>query len=580
MLSFPLKRLYKKGAVRCLGIVLAGITLLTSSLTAHAGIKEDNIATNQLVAVESNQIPGWPQGPTTSARSAILMELETGTILYAKNIHNKEYPASITKILTTLIASEECEMDEMVTFSTDAIFDIDRGSNHVALDVGESITVEQCLNAILIRSANEVSLGIAEHISGGSWEEFGPIMNERAKELGALNSNFVNPNGLPNEDHYTTAYDMAMIGRAFFSNEILCNITTTRKLHIPPSDTQPDDIIEYNQMELIDGGKYEYEYLVGCKTGYTNDARSTLVSCAEKDGMRLICVVLRDEAPCQYEDTLALFDYGFANFKKLNISENDTKYNMESGSSFYSENDVLGNSKPILSLNTSDYIVVPNTVEFTDTKSAISYETQSDTQAALITYTYRDWVVGTASIDFTGSLESGYEFEHYIEGESPYTAGGQSSTAGESDTGKAGVDESAGNEADRNDTGNEASGNKAGDEAENNASGSPEATSQTSDKTAETSTFAKIGKVLLTIFLVLIALAAIALAILFIRHYITIRRRRNRNRRRRQTLRPSNDPYAMVNRDNYRKSQIADAKRRQRAAETKRRTKRRNARWH
>ena len=254
MSLFQLKNSYKQKFLRCLSIVLAGITIFSSSLTAQAGIKEDNIAANQLVAVESNQIEGWPQGPTVSARSAILMELDTGTILYAKNIHNKEYPASITKILTTLIATEECAMDEMVTFSKDAIFDIDRGSNHVALDVGESISVEECLNAILIRSANEVSLGIAEHISGGAWEDFADIMNERAKELGALNSNFVNPNGLPNEEHVTTAYDMAMIGRAFFSNEILCNITTTRRLHIPPSDTQPDDIIEYNQMELIDCG--------------------------------------------------------------------------------------------------------------------------------------------------------------------------------------------------------------------------------------------------------------------------------------------------------------------------------------
>ena len=335
MLISSFKFLHKSNILRGFAALLAGATLFSSSITAHAGIKEDNIAVNQLVAVESNQIAGWPQGPTVSARSAILMELETGTILYAKNIHNKEYPASITKVLTTLIATEECAMDEMVTFSRDAIFDIDRGSNHIALDAGEAITVEQCLNAILIRSANEVSLGLAEHISGGTWESFADIMNERAKELGAINSHFYNPNGLPHEDHYTTAYDMAMIGRAFFSNEILCNITTTRKLHIPPSDTQPDDIIEYNQMSLIKGGKYAYEYLIGCKTGYTNDARSTLISCAEKDGLRLICVVLRDEAPYQYEDTIALFDYGFANFRKLNVSENDTKYRMDAGSSFY-----------------------------------------------------------------------------------------------------------------------------------------------------------------------------------------------------------------------------------------------------
>ena len=539
MSRFSLKNSYKQNFVRCLTSILAGITIFTTSLTVHAGIKEDNIATNQLVAVESNQIPGWPKGPTVSARSAILMELNTGTILYAKNIHNPEYPASITKILTTLIATEECAMDEMVTFSRDAIFDIDRGSNHVALDVGESITVEECLNAILIRSANEAALGIAEHICGGPWEDFAAIMNERAKELGALNSNFVNPNGLPNKEHITTAYDMAMIGRAFFSNEILCNITTTRRLHILPSDTQPDDIIEYNQMELIDGGKYEYEYLVGCKTGYTNDARSTLVSCAEKDGMKLICVVMRDEAPYQYQDTIALFDYGFANFQKLNVAENDTKYTVNSGSSFYTGNDVLGNSKPILSLNTSDYLVLPNTVAFTDVQSTLSYDTVSDNQAAVISYTYQNWPVGTASIDFTGTLESGYEFESYVDSSS--------------ETGEENTSEDSGNKTDK--------------------------PVNESDKTAGTSLLLKIGKGILFFILGLLGLAIIGLIALFIYRYIQIRKRRKRRRNRAYTLSSGSDPYAMVNKDYYRKSQITDAKRRQRAAEAKRRNRRRTARW-
>ena len=525
------KFLHKPNILRGFAAFLTGVTLLSSSITAHAGIKEDNIAVNQLVAVESNEIAGWPQGPTISARSAILMELETGTILYAKNIHNKEYPASITKVLTTLIATEECAMDEMVTFSRDAIFDIDRGSNHIALDAGEAINVEQCLN--------EVSLGLAEHISGGTWESFADIMNERAKELGAINSHFYNPNGLPHEDHYTTAYDMAMIGRAFFSNEILCNITTTRKLHIPPSDTQPDDIIEYNQMSLIKGGKYAYEYLVGCKTGYTNDARSTLISCAEKDGLKLICVVLRDEAPYQYEDTIALFEYGFANFRKLNVSENDTKYRMDAGSSFYSENDILGNSKPILSLNTSDYIVLPNTVDFSQTHSMISYDTDSATEAAIIQYTYQDWPVGSASIDFTGTLEAGYEFEPYVEEESTEII--------EEEPQKKPIFQQK----------------------------DPVDQTDNDEKAEKAPLMKRILKAMLYIILGILGLLVLTIIGLFIYRYVRIRRRRNRRRHKVQTVRLSSDPYAVVNRNRYRRSQIADAKRRQRAA----RRKRRNARW-
>lgn len=401
---------------RMLAGCCALLFFLSQSLTASAteSIKEQNIAQNQAMTVQSNQVENWPTGPTVSARSAILIEADTGAILYAKNIHQKEYPASTTKILTTLITSEECALDELVSFSKDAVFDIDRGSNHIAIDVGEKLTIEECLNAILIRSANEVSLAVAEHISGGDWEDFAPIMNARAKELGCLNSNFVNPNGLPNEEHYTTAYDMAMIGKAFFANEALCKITLTPMLRINASAYQPDDIVEVNQMELIPTGKYAYQYLVGCKTGYTNDARSALVACAEKDGMKLISVVLRDEAPLHYEDTIALFEYGFNNFEKINISKTETKYNIDNTSSFYSDNDIFGNSEPILALNQDACIILPKTTSFEDLTSTISYDTPNEYQAALITYTYQDVFLGCVSVDLTTPQAETYSFEETV----------------------------------------------------------------------------------------------------------------------------------------------------------------------
>lgn len=393
------------------GICSVSLFLAQGLTVCAANEKELNIAAHQAMAVDSNEVENWPMGPTVSAESAILMEADTGAILYAKNIHKQQYPASTTKILTTLIASERCTMDEIVTFSHDAVFDIDRGSNHIAIDVGEKLTMEECLNAILIRSANEVSLAVAEHISGGPWEDFAAIMNERARELGCLNSNFVNPNGLPNEEHVTTAYDLAMIGRAFFANETLCKMTLTPMLRIHPSEYQPDDITEVNQMELISTGKYAYEYLVGCKTGYTNAARSSLVSCAEKNGMKLICVVLRDESPYQYEDTLALFDYGFNNFDKINVSEAETKYNIDTTDSFYSENNIFGDSKPILSLNQDACIILPKTLTFADTISTISYDTPNENQAALITYTYQDVILGSVSVDLAVSQENAYTFD-------------------------------------------------------------------------------------------------------------------------------------------------------------------------
>lgn len=173
-------------------------------------------------------------------------------------------------------------------------------------------------------------------------------------------------------------------------------------MEFPATEKLPQGKLEVNLMKIIPGGEYAYEYLVGCKTGYTADARSCLVSCAEKDGMRLICVVLKDEAPYQYEDTISLFQYGFSNFEKVNVSQTENKFNIEEDGLFYGGNDILGSSTPFLSLNKDDFIVLPRTASFEDTQSVISYETAGENEAALITYTYHGVNIGTVRVNFAG----------------------------------------------------------------------------------------------------------------------------------------------------------------------------------
>ena len=392
-------------------MMLVVVFASVGTITAGAVTGDELLEINKNLPVESNQIPNWPMGPIVGAESAILIDADTGVILYEKNIHAREYPASTTKILTCLIAAEQCENDEIVTFSKSAVYDTPRDSNNIAIDVGEYLTVEECLQAILIRSANECAFAVAEHITGDSWQSFADVMNKRAAKLGCVDSHFVNPNGLPDDDHYTSAYDLAQIGRAFFADDMLCEITRSTRLHIYPSAGQPDEIVENSTNMLLKGRTYEYEYLVGAKTGYTEAARSCLVTCAEKEGVRLICVVMKDEAPNQYIDTINLFDYGFSNFYKVNISETETKYNISTTGSFYSGVDVLGNSTPILALNTEDCIVVPRTVDFADLTSEISYETDNPKEAAVITYSYHGMYLGTASVDFVVQENNGYEFD-------------------------------------------------------------------------------------------------------------------------------------------------------------------------
>lgn len=378
--------------------------------TAYALPVLEEVEARAALPIETNTIPGWPEGPVINAQAAILMDAESGVILYAKNIHEQLYPASTTKLLTCLIALEHCSLDEIVTFSHDAIFDTPRDSSNIALDEGNELTMEQCLNAILIASANEVAYGVAEHITGTSWQDFAAIMNEKAAELGCVDSNFVNPNGLPDDNHYTSAYDLAMIGRAFFANELLCKMSSSTRLELPPTDKQPKHIIENARNQILAGRTYAYEYLVGSKTGYTLSARSSLVSCAERDGMKLIAVVLADESPDQYTDTIALFNYGFGNFERINVSQAESRFQIDNAGFFYSNHDIFGSSKPILSLNTEDCIVLPKSASFADAVSSISYDTQEYHRAALISYTYHNWFVGSVSVDFADRQQAPYDF--------------------------------------------------------------------------------------------------------------------------------------------------------------------------
>lgn len=264
--------------------------------------------------------PDWAMdedtAPEVVADSAILMDIDTSVILYEKNIHKRQYPASVTKLLTCLVAAENSEPTEVVTFSHEAVFGIERGSSHIGIDEGEQLTMKECYYGALLTSANEVSSGIAEHV-GGSIEGFAEMMNAKVQELGGTDSHFVNANGLHDDDHYTSAYDMALIGQAFAQNEMLLDISGTAFYHLNATPTQKDEIDLRNHHRMLPdcelSGRHPYEYTIGGKNGYTDIARLTLVTFAKKDGHRLVCVVLKDEAkPNHYLDTIALFNYGFA----------------------------------------------------------------------------------------------------------------------------------------------------------------------------------------------------------------------------------------------------------------------------
>ncbi len=363
--------------------------------------------------IQTDEYKDWPAGPKIGAEAAVLMEIHTGTVLYAKNMDEKLYPASITKMLTALIAIEKCDMDEMVTFSQAAIDSINwREDANIGIGAGNSITMEQCLYGLLVGSANEVAYAIAEHISGeGNIQGFAELMNEKAASLGCRNSHFVTPNGIHDEDHYTSAYDMALIAQAFYSDELLTKMASTTSYHIPKTSTQPrDDMTVYAKSKLHKGKEYEYEYLVGTKTGYTEAARQTLVSCAEYGGLRTVCVILKEEAPAQFTDTIELFDYGFNNFKAVNISGNDRTYVIQSLNFFSTGSDIFGSSKAILQMNRSDYVVIPVDADFSETVSEISYDDLKKDTIARIDYYYNDVYVGSGNVEAAKEEQPIFDF--------------------------------------------------------------------------------------------------------------------------------------------------------------------------
>lgn len=271
--------------------------------------------------IQSNSIKGWPLGPKVAAETAIVMDLDSGEILYAKGIDEKRAPASTTKIMTAMLAIEKVPLDQQITF-TNEVNNIEAGSTHIGIKPGETLTMEQSLYGILLASANEVSSGVAEYV-GGTVQGFVDMMNQRAKDLGCENTHFVNANGLYDENHYTTARDLAIIARAAFQNETYRNIIKTEYYIIPPTNITAEQRWLNNHHKMVVSGAQHYDGCLGGKPGYTEKAGNTLVTYAERNGMRLICVVLKDNI-YHYEDTKTLLDFAFDNFQKVPLSSYDS----------------------------------------------------------------------------------------------------------------------------------------------------------------------------------------------------------------------------------------------------------------
>ena len=299
--------------------------------------------------------------PPVESESAILMDAVTGQVLYAKNEHVKKFPASITKIMTSILALEKGGLENVFTADKETI-NIEAGSSNASIQLGEELTIEQLLYFTLVVSGNDAANALGQYVSG-DLETFGELMTQRAKELGCLNTFFWNANGLnyepASEDkHMTTAYDMALIMKRALEIPKFVEIIGTAYYEAQPTN-KFDRVRKYtNSNKLIQKNSSEYyEYCVGGKTGWTTPAGNTLVTYAEKGDRKLICVVLKANGSAKaYKDTRNLFDYGF-NEEIFKYTSLDTLPVQEKSVEVYEKEEAIGKAR--VSVNTDVKIYLP-----------------------------------------------------------------------------------------------------------------------------------------------------------------------------------------------------------------------------
>lgn len=352
--------------------------------------------------VLADSAPAWPDGyVATKAKSSCLIDYDTGTVLYEAGAHKKRFPASITKILTALLTIENCDMSETVTYSKNALSCIKDGAANIGAKKGEQMSVKDALYGMMLHSGNECATALGEHMFG-SEKAFAQKLNERAKQAGAKDSHFVNGNGLHNDNHYVTAYDMAMIMRAALKYPLFREVLGTTQYTIQKNNKRKHRFFATMRHKMIwEGGPYYYKGIIGGKTGFTDQAKNTLVTAAERHGLTLIAVVLKSDTANVYTDTKKLFNYGFRNFKSINIAKNDNRFNGENN---YSLTSPFIKKTGTLQLDPTATAVIPKGANYSNLKITTTFNAARGVFSKM-SYNYGNRTVGRATLTYHKSTK-------------------------------------------------------------------------------------------------------------------------------------------------------------------------------
>ncbi|MBE5941520.1 MAG: D-alanyl-D-alanine carboxypeptidase [Lachnospiraceae bacterium] len=398
---------------KMLAIFMALILTFTFVTPVYAtGEEPEEVTTEHPETTEYPNDPSRP--PDLVCNAAIVMDAASGQILYEKNAYERKYPASITKILTTLVALDHgVNFDDTVVMSENAIWGIERNSTNIGLDVGEKVTVRDIMYATMVQSANECAYAVAELVAG-DLESFAKLMNDRIEEIGCTDTHFVTPNGLHDDNHYTCAYDMALITKEALKNDTFREIAGTLSYVVPETNLADETRPLWNGNKMINPAESNYyEYCKGGKTGYTSMANNTLVTFAEKDGLELICVILDcDGWKYSYTDSKALYNYCYNNYTYFRPL---TDFTFESKNEELSEtNSILQNYYSSLNHEMVDLVVdrdysllLNKSVDTTKIEKQINlFDTAKDNVLGEIIFSYEGEQIGSTPITSTTPLLS------------------------------------------------------------------------------------------------------------------------------------------------------------------------------
>lgn len=336
----------------------------------------------------------------------VLMDAASGSILYSKNADTVYYPASITKILTTLVAIENASLNEEITCNAETLYAIEQGSSRVGLEAGEILTVEEALYFVMLQSGNDAAAVVAEHVAG-SIDNFVKMMNDKAKSLGCTSSQFKNPHGLPDEEHYTTARDMALITQAAVKNPDFCRIASATNFKVSPTNLNEERGVWNHHKMILPASEYHYDGVCEGKTGYTTVALNTLVTTAERDGIKLIAVVLHCQGAANtYYDTRKLFDYGFDNFTILKPLQN---FNLKTAAEAagLSEENMEKLSRYNAVYNTDYTVFAPANISAEDINITFTSEGPTNGVFGKLTLTYNGEEIGSLNVYY--DIEAEYK---------------------------------------------------------------------------------------------------------------------------------------------------------------------------